>query len=65
MPDRRTWSRSAMQTRDGDVGKNPLAVGPMLTFDTEREQFVGDDSYYANMLLSRNYRAPFVVPETV
>jgi predicted dehydrogenase len=48
-----------------DLGRNPIAVGPMLTFDTESEKFVGADSYYANMFLSRNYRPPFVVPETV
>jgi len=44
---------------------NSLAVGPMLTFDTESEKFVGADSFYANMFLSRNYRPPFVAPEIV
>ena len=48
-----------------DLDKNPIAVGPMLTFDIENEKFVGEDSYYANMFLSRNYRPPFVVPEKV
>lgn len=54
-----------LQANEIDLGKDPVGVGPMLTFDTEREQFVGDDSYYANMLLSRNYRPPFVVPQIV
>ncbi len=54
-----------LRANEIDLDKNPLAVGPMLTFDTECEQFVDEDSYYANMLLSRNYRPPFVVPETV
>ncbi len=48
-----------------DLAGNPLAVGPMLTFDTESERFTGEDSFYANMFLSRNYRPPFVVPEQV
>ena len=48
-----------------DLNRNPLAVGPMLTFDTESETFTGEASHYANMFLSRNYRPPFVVPEAV
>jgi hypothetical protein len=54
-----------LQANELDLSKNPVAVGPMLTFDTESEEFVGEDSYYANMFLSRNYRPPFVIPETV
>ncbi len=54
-----------LRANEIDLDKTPLAVGPTLTFDTERERFVGEDSYYANMFLSRNYRPPFVVPETV
>jgi hypothetical protein len=54
-----------LQANEIDLSKNPVAVGPMLTFDTENEKFVGEGSYYANMFLSRNYRPPFVVPETV
>ena len=52
-----------LQANEIDLGKNPLAVSPMLTFDTESEKFTGEGSYYANMFLSRNYRPPFVVPE--
>lgn len=54
-----------LQANQIDLAGNPLAIGPMLTFDTETEKFVGDDSFYANMFLSRNYRPPFVVPEQV
>ena len=54
-----------LQANEIDLAKNPIAIGPMLTFDTESEKFVGKDSYDANMFLSRNYRPPFVVPETV
>lgn len=54
-----------LQANEIDLGKDPVGVGPMLTFDAERERFVGDHSYYANMFVTRNYRPPFVVPETV
>ena len=42
-----------------------LKLGPMLTIDPKTEQFVGNDSEQANKLLKREYRVPFVVPETV
>jgi len=38
-------------------------VGPTLRFDPRREQFV--DNERANRLLTREYRAPYVVPERV
>jgi predicted dehydrogenase len=38
-------------------------VGRTLTFDPKTETFPGDEE--ANKLLTRNYRAPFVVPEQV
>jgi hypothetical protein len=38
-------------------------LGPTLEFDPKAEKFVNNDA--ANALLTRNYRAPFVVPETV
>jgi len=40
-------------------------VGPELTFDPKSERFTGDRADEANKLLRRDYRAPFVVPETV
>ena len=43
-------------------GKN-LHVGPKLDFDAKTETFVNDKA--ADALLTRNYRAPFVVPDTV
>jgi hypothetical protein len=33
--------------------------------DPESERFTGEHSEEANMLLSRNYREPFIVPENV
>jgi predicted dehydrogenase len=38
-------------------------VGPWLQMDPKTERFVNNDA--ANELLTRNYRAPFVVPEQV
>lgn len=40
-------------------------VGPKLEFDAQAERFVGEGAQAANPLLTRNYRAPFVVPEKV
>jgi len=48
-----------------DLKKQRGRMGPMLTFDPEKERFVGPFSESANMFVSRNYREPFVVPEKV
>jgi hypothetical protein len=48
-----------------DLKTEPVTIGPMLQFDKEQERFVGDHSDQANMLLRRNYREPFVVPDEV
>lgn len=54
-----------LKANDVDITKEPLTIGPMLTFDIEKERFVDQFSNWANMLLKRNYREPFVVPENV
>ena len=46
-----------------DFKLTPRTAGPTLTMDPDKEIFVGDFSKEANMLLTRNYRRPFVVPE--
>ncbi len=48
-----------------DLNAEPLTLGPMLTMDPEKEQYVGEYSEWANMYLKRNYREPFVVPDKV
>jgi predicted dehydrogenase len=48
-----------------DLEKTPVTLGAMLTFDPDTERFVGEFSQAANRLVSRQYRAPFVVPEKV
>lgn len=48
-----------------NLDRKSLTLGAMLTMDTEKERFSGPMSEEANMLISRNYREPFVVRETV
>ncbi len=45
------------------LANTPATVGPLLTMDVEKEQFV--ERKDANALLARSYRAPFVVPSMV
>jgi predicted dehydrogenase len=40
-------------------------LGQVLAFDPKAEQFVGEGAAEANRMLTRTYRAPFVVPEKV
>jgi len=48
-----------------DLGREPLTIGAYLTFDQNSEKFVGEFSDMANMYIRRNYREPFIVPESV
>jgi hypothetical protein len=48
-----------------DLKRTPIQMGPMLTVDPQAERFVGTGSKMANMYVSRNYRAPYIVPEKV
>ncbi len=45
------------------LGNIAYRLNRRLEFDSQAEQFVGDDE--ANAMLTRDYRAPFVVPEKV
>ena len=46
-----------------DMNDATYCLGPKLKYDGKKEQFVGH--YGANQLLTRPYRAPYVVPEKV
>ena len=46
-----------------DLEKSPATLGKVLNMDPGTEQFTGDAD--ANRLLTREYRAPFVVPPEV
>ena len=54
-----------LNANEVDLAKEPITMGPMLTMDPRAEKFVGEYSDWANMLVKRNYREPFVVPEKV
>ena len=54
---------------EGDIADLPhlaniaYRTGRMVRFDPQKERFIGDEE--ANRLLTRNYRAPYLVPEKV
>ena len=49
-----------------DLAETPMVLGPWLNFDAEKEEFVGDfPTRWANELLRRDYRKPFVIPDEV
>jgi hypothetical protein len=54
-----------LKANEVDLQREPIAIGPSLTFDQTSEKFVGEFSDRANMLVRRDYREPFVVPERV
>lgn len=45
--------------------KDMLNVGPLLTMDTAKERFVGDQAAVANLFLRDSYREPFVIRDKV
>ena len=54
-----------LKVNEVDLEKEPITMGPMLTMDPQKEEFVGENSELANMFVKRNYREPFVVPDNV
>lgn len=62
----KSWNKIA-ETVKGTIGRdlagNTYQLGPMLAFDPQSETFVGHAK--ADALLTRPYRAPFVVPQNV
>ena len=46
-----------------DLAKTPLTLGAPLALDSDAERFTGEGAAAANAMLTRNYRAPFVVPQ--
>jgi predicted dehydrogenase len=63
---RQSWDM-IKENLTGTLGANldqmTYQLGPRLEFDPASEKFVGNDD--ANKLLTRKYREPFVVPESV
>ncbi len=60
--DQATLERTLQHLRDNGVNLevDQLALGPMLQFDPDAEQFIGNDA--ANAMLTRDYREDFTVP---
>lgn len=46
-----------------DLDQTPLTWGAALNLEVKAERFVNNEA--ANAMLTRNYRAPFVVPQQV
>jgi hypothetical protein len=51
-----------LKANNVDLGKTPLSAGVPLLVDAKRERFTGPHAEQANEMLTREYRAPFVVP---
>jgi predicted dehydrogenase len=54
-----------LRANNVDLGKTPLTAGMPLLVDAKSERFTGPDAARANAMLTREYRAPFVVPKVV
>jgi hypothetical protein len=48
---------------DVDLAQEKLSLGVPLKMNGKTEKFLGNDK--ANAMLTRNYRAPYIVPEKV
>ncbi|RPI03767.1 MAG: gfo/Idh/MocA family oxidoreductase [Calditrichaeota bacterium] len=63
--ERITSMREHLAANQVDIANRPVVIGAALDFNPQEEQFVGPSSYEANMFLFRNYREPFVVPQSI
>ena len=52
-----------LAANDVDLAKTRATYGAALTLDGSKERFTGEFAEAANRLLTRAYRAPFVVPQ--
>ena len=52
-----------LASNDVNLEKTPACLGAPLRFDAATEKFTGENSEAANKHLSREYRAPFIVPQ--
>lgn len=62
-----TFERVAKHLNDNhiDLAATRLNLGPVLTIDPVQETFTGELADKANPMLTREYRAPYVVPAKV
>ena len=52
-----------LKANDVDLDATKASLGVALTMDPKTERFIGNDA--ANAMLTRDYRAPYIVPEKV
>jgi len=57
--------RSHLAAEKVDPQTTPLRVGPVLSFDPKTERFAGNDAANRDLIMRREYRKPFVVPDEV
>lgn len=55
-----TWERTTEHLKENKVEDFPVQVGPKLKVDPISETFPGNSA--ANTMLTRDYRAPYVIP---
>lgn len=55
--------RHYLREQGVNLDATPATLGPSVTWDAKREQFVGEWAAEANRLCRREYRQPFVVPQ--
>ena len=48
-----------------DLSKTKATLGPLLSFDPDKEEFTGDLSNDANELVKGDYREGFQIPDVV
>ena len=48
-----------------DLSKAKATLGPLLSFDPDKEEFTGDLSNDANELVKGDYREGFQIPDVV
>ena len=53
---------SHLEANQVDLDKTPLSMGAPLSFDPQKELFVGDFAAQANPLLKGSYRKEFSLP---
>ncbi len=60
-----TFERFAQHLTDNkvDLGATKVTLGPDLKLDGKKEVFIGELADKANPMLTREYRAPYVVPD--
>jgi hypothetical protein len=55
--------RAYLRENEVNLDTTPAVLGPWVTFDPKKEQFVKELARQANLLSQREYRKPFVVPK--